>query len=106
NNSVLFQNHRVDAKNYTFEKFLSGLQQQLNLVSQFKEKDIVYLTKDIPLFHSFYYKPLFAFRYFFWMKSIIFHPEFTNAVFTLDCLPAHIEEAGLNLCKTYNLLPS
>ncbi|HNP22799.1 MAG TPA: helix-turn-helix domain-containing protein [Panacibacter sp.] len=106
NDFVLFRDHRVNVTTYTFENYLEGLGSQVNFISSFREKEVIYLTKDIPLFHSFCYKALFAFRYFFWMKSIICHPQFVNATFSLNCLPAHIEEAGLRLCKAYNQLPT
>lgn len=105
-NKVVFQNNRIDPSNYTFGMFLNGLQQQMDVIGRFNHKEIIYLTKDIPLFHSFYFRPLFAFRYFFWMKSVICDPSFARAVFTIDCLPPAIETAGLQLCKTYNQLTS
>ena len=106
NHSVLFENHRVNTAGYDFEQFLDGLQSQLNYIQQFNQHSIIYLTKDVTLFQSFYYKPLFAFRYFFWMKSVICHPAFANRLFDMDCLPGPIEQKGLALCNTYNALHS
>lgn len=106
NDFVLFRDHRVNVATYTFENYLEGLSQQINFISSFREKEVIYLTKDIPLFHSFCFKALFTFRYFFWMKSIICHPQFVNTSFSLDCLPVHIEDAGMQLCKAYNQLPT
>ena len=54
---------------------------QMQYLDSFIHKEIIYLTKDMPLFHNFYYKPLIAFRYFFWMKTIIQHPDFTEREF-------------------------
>jgi len=101
NDAVLFQNSRIDTLNYTFEKFLQAQEDQLHAVQHFSEHEIIYLTKDIPLFHTFCFRPLLAFRYFFWMKSIVQHPDFRNKQFTFDCLPPHIEQMGQNITKLY-----
>ncbi|CAN5138880.1 hypothetical protein BH11BAC6_BH11BAC6_06190 [soil metagenome] len=106
NNAVLFYNSRVDVKNHTFENFLKDQENQLLALRHFTEHEIIYLTKDIPLFHCFCFKPFFAFRYFFWMKSIIQHPDFRNKQFSFDCLPAHLEYIGQNITKLYNSYPS
>jgi len=100
NNSVIFQNSRINGE-LTFEKFLKDLEAQLTAIQHFSV-EIIYLTKDIPLFHTFCFQPFFAFRYFFWMKSIIQHPDFRDRQFSFDCLPKHIEQTGLNITKLYN----
>ena len=64
------------------------------------------MTKDMPLFHNFYYKPLIAFRYFFWMKNIIQHPDFQNREFELDCVSPEIEKTSRELVIAYNKVPS
>jgi hypothetical protein len=103
---TLFQTERIHYKNYTFEKYLGGILQQLQALTGFMRKEIIYLTKDIPIFHNFLLRPLFAFRYFFWMKSILRHPEFENRHFTLDCLTPEIEQLGADIIKAYNSVSS
>ena len=70
------------------------------------KKEIIYLTKDIPIFHNFSTEPLFAFRYFFWMKSILRHPEFENRHFTLNCLTPEIKKLGTDIIEAYNSISS
>jgi len=69
-------------------------------------KEVIYLTKDIPIFHNFAAEPLFAFRYFFWMKSILRHPDFESRHFTLDCLTPEIKKLGVDIVEAYNNIPS
>jgi hypothetical protein len=69
--ATMFQNVRINTKNYKYEKYLTDLITQVEYAGSFIHKEIIYLTKDMPLFHNFYYKPLIAFRYYFWMKSIV-----------------------------------
>ena len=104
--STLFQNVRIDLKNYSYEKYLTDLVKQVKYISSFIHKEIIYLTKDMPIFHNFYYQPLIAFRYFFWMKTIIQHPDFRNREFTLNCVSPDIEALSRELALSYNATPS
>lgn len=103
---TLFQTERIHYKNYTFESYLNGILQQMKQVNNFMRKEVIYLTKDIPLFHNFSQEPLFAFRYFFWMKSILRHPDFENKKLTLDCLTPEIKKLGADIIQAYNIIPS
>jgi hypothetical protein len=104
--ATLFQNVRIDVKNYSYEKYLSDIIKQINYTGSFIHKEIIYLTKDMPLFHNFYYRPLIAFRYFFWMKSIIHHPDFQQRNFDLNCISPEIESLSRELSVAYNKIPS
>jgi hypothetical protein len=104
--ATLFQNVRIDLKNYSYEKYLSDLIRQVEYVNSFEQKEIIYLTKDMPIFHNFYYKPLIAFRYFFWMKNIIQHPDFQERDFELTCVSPEIEKLSRDLVIAYNKVPS
>lgn len=106
NGSTLFQNIRIDVKNYSYEKFLSDLIKQVEYTGSFANNEIIYLTKDMPLFHNFYYSPLIAFRYFFWMKTIIHHPDFQQREFELSCVSPEIEKKSRELTMAYNKVPS
>jgi len=105
-NSTLFETIRIHNQDYTFETFLNDIIKRLAIVNKCNEKHMYYLTKDIPLFYHFLMKPLFAFRYFFWMKSILQHPEFINRPFSIDSLPPKVEEAGKKILELYNQIPS
>ena len=104
--SVLFETVRIHNKNYSFENYLEGILQQMQQVSGFLQKEIIYLTKDIPLFHQFTYQPYFAFKYFFWMKSILQHPDYATRTFSIDCMPPAVKLLGESVAKAYNLIPS
>jgi len=106
NGSTLFENVRVNTRNYTYDVYLKGILKQLKDINSYKHKEIIYRTKDMPLFHNFYFEPLVAFRYFFWMKTIIQHPDFTGKDFTLDCVTREIIELSQELSRLYNGIPS
>jgi len=105
NNSVLFQTVQIDSKN-SFENYLRGILGQLKATVQLSNCEVIYLTKDIPLFHLFTFDPVFCFRYFFWMKTIIQHPDFQDAAFSFSAMQPNILALGKEIIKTYNLISS
>ena len=105
-NSVLFENVRINNQQYSYKKYLDDLISGMKYVSSFDQKEIFYLTKDIPFFHNFYFKPLIAFRYFFWMKTILQHPDFITKTIDLNAVPAEIESLSRELARFYTQIPS
>lgn len=106
NNSIVFETIEMDAETTDFKTYLTGILQRLQLLNAFDHKSIIYLTKDLPLFHQFCYKPFFAFRYFSWMKSALRHEDFIHTKFFPACLPPDIEALGIEIISLYNKIPS
>ena len=104
--AVMFQNVRISTKNYSYTKYLTDIIKQVEYAGSFIHKEIIYLTKDMALFHNFYYKPLIAFRYFFWMKSIVQHPDFTGREFEFSILSDDVEKLSMQMAVAYNKIPS
>ena len=105
-NTVTFSVMRVNNRDHDFGQYWSTLLQTLQWVAAHRRSQITYMTKDMPFIYNFCFKPLFAFRHFFWMKSILQHPDFVNKTFYVDCLPPEIEKLGKELLKVYNNIPS
>jgi len=106
NNSVLFENIRINNQQYTYEQYLTDLTGLVHHINSFNEKEIIYLTKDIPIFHNFYFKPLIAFRYYFWMKTILKHPDYVTKTIDLNVIPPEIEAMSRELLIYYQKIPS
>jgi hypothetical protein len=104
--SISFTAFNLNNEHYSFKSYLKDILHNLKLVASFDQKEIIYLTKDFSIFHNFLNKPLFAFRYFFWMKSILQHPDFVSMKFSIDILPKEIEEIGQQIIRTYHTIPS
>ena len=105
-NSILFENVRINNQQYSYKKYLDDLIGSMKYINSFNKKEIFYLTKDIPLFHNFYFHPLIAFRYFFWMKTILQHPDFVTKTIDLSGVPPEIEAMSRELTKFYTYIPS
>ena len=104
--SVCFNSVSVNASEYSFDKYLDGIIKSIKKLLPHPDSEIIYLSKDVSLFHNFYFRPLFAFRYYFWMKSIIQDPSFQNRKFSFDILPPETEEKGKELIKLYAQISS
>ncbi|HEV7332595.1 MAG TPA: hypothetical protein VGN63_16270 [Flavisolibacter sp.] len=104
--SVVFENIKLGAGAYDFKGYLGGILQQIKLLHAAEEKSIFYVTSDLPVFHQFSSPALFAFRYFFWMKTMIHHPDFAQRKFSLHCLTPEIEALGREILTIYNRIPS
>jgi hypothetical protein len=106
NNSILFENVRINNQQYSYEKYLSDLLKLMEYVNSFRNKELIWLTKDVPLFHNFYFQPLIAFRYFFWMKAILQHPDFETKALDLNGVSPEIERISRDFTKGYTQVPS
>ena len=104
--STIFQNIRIDFEQYNYEQYLNGLLNQFQQLRNFHHTDIIYLSKDVPIFHNFYFKPLIAFRYFFWMKTMLLDPGFANRHFDFNCITPEIETLSQELLREYERVPS
>jgi hypothetical protein len=104
--SVSFSFAQVNSGDNSFKDYLLGILNNFKFITAAPEKEIFYLSKDIPVFQNFLYRPLFAFRYFFWMKSIIQHPDFVRQQFSTSLLPPEIEELGKEIMRHYTAIPS
>jgi hypothetical protein len=105
-NTVVFTAFNLNNENYSFKSYLKDILYNLKRVSSFAGGELIYLTKDFSIFNNFISKPLFAFRYFFWMKSILQHPEFVNVKFSMALLTKDIEDMGEQIVRSYNTIPS
>lgn len=104
--SILFENVRVNSGNYDYIAYLKGMLAQIQYVQSFTHKNIIYLTKDIPVFHNFYDETLLAFRYFFWMKTIIHDRSFEQRKFDFNCVTPEIISLSRQITQAYNCIPS
>lgn len=104
--SFLFQGQFLDNKNFRFEDYLKSIVHQLGYISSFKEKEFFYLCKDSPIFHHFYFRELAAFKYYFWMSTLYFFPEFKNKKISLDDYPDEYFELGKKILSLYDGIDS
>src|SRR5262245_15308134 len=76
--AFMFQGNLLNPKTHRYDAYLTGMMHVMAYFNSFKQKEFYYLCKDMPIFHYFHYKELAAFKYFFWMGTLIYFPEFKN----------------------------
>ena len=104
--STVFHGSYVTNQNFDFATYLKDMLHQLQHVNSFEKKDFYYEAKDIPPFHYFQFPELAAFKYFFWMKTILQYPQYAKSFFEPDTLPKDIFDTGKKIIETYNAIPS
>jgi len=105
-NSTLFQTSYINNTQYNFENYLNDLLNQLKYIEGFIRKEIIFLTKDLHIFSNMLSEPFFAFRYFFWNKSIMSNPDYATRGFNLNCLTPEVKAIAEEMAKTYCRIPS
>src|SRR6476469_8926707 len=103
--SVLFSVVRVEDVNGSFKIFLQEMLHRLKMVASAGQKELIYLSKEIVVFHFFMHPALFAFQYFFWMKSAL-RSDNMPLQFSFDLLQPDIEAIGKEILSVYNAVPS
>ncbi|MBI5858931.1 MAG: helix-turn-helix domain-containing protein [Sphingobacteriales bacterium] len=102
----LFQGNILNPQTHRYDAYLKGMMNTLAYFNSFQKKEFYYLGKDLPVFHYFQFKELAAFKYFFWMGTLIFFPEFRNKKISLDDYPEELFELGQKNLAFYNQLDS
>lgn len=104
--TISFQGKFIDPSSFQFVDYLTSVGQQVSYIASFKENEMYYLCKDIPLFHHYQFKELAAFKYFFWHKTLLQSPGFVNEKISLGNYPDEIFDVGKRALDTYNSLNS
>lgn len=106
-NTILFQGKQNSHTEESFMEWMQDVLAQLTLVNSFSKKHIYYLCKDMPPFYHYYHKELASFKFFFWIKSILFNDRLNGAKFSLtDNFFSKYEEVTKKIIKTYNQCPT
>jgi hypothetical protein len=105
-NSIIFTGNLADSNNFGFELYLRDILRQLQFMNSFEQCEVLYLAKDVPIFHLFHFHQLAAFKCFFWMKTILQYPLFGRSMFTLDEFTEPLHQTGKKIIEEYNKIAS
>jgi hypothetical protein len=98
----LFKGNFVNPHTFKYDAYLSNIIQQVKYMSGFKQKSMVFLAKDFPIFHHYHFREIASFKYYFWMKNILQLPDFAHKKFRLDDYPDEYFELGRQALNYYN----
>ena len=103
---VTFQLRAMNVNDFSFDKWLRSILGNLEMVSGFEEKEIVYNAKDLPIFHYFQFPRLSAFKMYFWMKSFARNVKFSAGKYSPDLVDKELIAVGEKIWDKYATLPS
>lgn len=104
--TLLFEGRFIDNTNFDFDSYLRDLLQLLTYIHSFDKKEILFMSKDIPLFHHFNFPELAAFKSFFWIKTILNHPQYSKKRFVSDEFSPATRQTCNRIIELYNKIPS
>lgn len=106
-NAIVFHGKLNSLNKTGFEEWLDDVLTQLQLVQSQKNKHIYYLVKDMPPFYHFYFPELASFKFFFWMKSILYYEDLKQEKFTTESLCYFkFKETCNKIIQVYNQIPT
>ena len=104
--SVIFSGKRADPQNFYLELYLQDFLRHHEMFNSFEHKELLILPKDIPVYHYYNFPELAAFKYFFWMKTILCYPNYNKAIFDSSVLADGLMKTGERILAAYNQIPS
>ncbi len=90
----IFQGNLINSETFRFDAYLTNIMHTMAYFNSFRQKEFFYLCKDVPIFHQFHSREYAAFKYFFWMKTLMSFPDLKNKKVNLDEYPDEIFELG------------
>lgn len=82
--AFIFTGNLQDGSEKSFENWLNNVLQLLQWLNSFDKRHVYFLIKDIPPFLHFQIPELAAFKFFFWMKSILHYDNLKGVKFKVD----------------------
>src|SRR5688500_19909583 len=98
----MFQGNLLNPKTHRYDAYLTAMMHNIAYFNSFKKKEFYYLYKDTPIFHWFSSRDVAAVKYFFFMVTLIYFPEFKNKKVSLDVYPDELFELGKKIGGLYN----
>jgi hypothetical protein len=99
--NYIFSGKLVSASNFHFELYLKKMMADLDLIKSFENAHFYFLNKDVPLFHHFQIPELAAFKFFFFMKTILSYPELATEKFSVEKIPESLKTIGKKIADSY-----
>jgi len=89
-----------------FSDYIKWILEALKKMNLSKEKEIVYVADDIPIFQLFKFPELAAFKIFYWMKSVVNVTEFEGKKYDPSLISDNIMADGKQIFSLYEKIPS
>ena len=98
---ALFQYRTVHGEGLSFKDWLKAILENLNLLRNFKNPELWYFAKDIPVFYYFNSPLLSSFKMYFWMSAVLRMDEYRNSKFSANSVPRELTTLGQKIYDHY-----
>jgi transcriptional regulator with XRE-family HTH domain len=98
----LFSGKLLNSNTFRFDEYLSNTIRDMTYVNSFKQKEFYTLCKDIHIFHHYHFREIAAFKYYFWMKTLLHFPDFKSKKFSFSEYNNNLFELGKKTLDLYN----
>lgn len=104
--TVVFRSPDLNRKNIPFTEQLRSILMQVKYFNSFRNKQILYICKDMPIWQFYLSRELAAFKTFFWAKTINKEPAYADKMFSLAEFDfEETFELGRQVIAEYNQIP-
>jgi BetR domain len=104
--SIVFSGKFINHETYNYETYMQGLFGIMNMIQSFQQKEMYYLSKDIPIFYYYMFPEIGCFKNFAWLKTYFQFPEFSGQKFTFKPYLDKYREPAEKIAELYVNVPS
>ncbi|MCB9231822.1 MAG: hypothetical protein H6581_09170 [Bacteroidia bacterium] len=104
--SVTFQMNGMRENNMDFTSYFEEMRKDLMTVAGIPNASLIYLAREIPVFHFFQVPELAAFRFYFWKKTSDTSNQLESETFNLRNINPDQLEVARDIYKYYLRIPS
>ena len=106
-NLFSFSFQMMDREHYTLYDWLKSVLGHLEFIHNYTgESELIYYTKDLPVFYYFNYPNLARFKFYFWMKTILHYPEYERSKYNFELVSKELIQTGTRIWEKYCSVPS
>jgi hypothetical protein len=106
NRQIPFTTRYLHHQNFHFKSYLEEMLKTFRHFQQYREKEMVYLTKDYPIYHYFLFPEIASFKYFFWMKTYMNFPDMQKQKFRTGYFLEDLANTGREISLLYSKMKS
>ena len=104
--SILFNGNFIHSENFNFLNHLDNIYSNLHHMASFEQKELLYFSKDIPIYYYCMFPELAAFKFFVWMKTLLQFPEYAAPKFSMEKVDAIFFEKAKKIAELSCQVPT
>lgn len=98
---VTFGYKSIENKPGNLLEYLQGIYADLSKIKAFPDSHVTYACQDIPVFYHYNHAEIAAFKFFYWMRSIMNIPELDNQKYSVELVDPEIFTVARNIYNLY-----